>query len=107
MHVVLWMSPPRERGPATTWQPNIWDSLAHSYGLWPHPGECLCSSTEVWISNKDLSGDLVAVNAYKLGWQPKWDQERFLNSIDDEITAVQELDTVKPTLYESLLSPSK
>ncbi|KAI2463184.1 NAD(P)-binding protein [Annulohypoxylon bovei var. microspora] len=45
------------------------------------------------------SGDLVPVNALQLGWQPKWDQQRFLESIDDEIQAVQELDTINPTLF--------
>ncbi|KAI0837093.1 NAD(P)-binding protein [Hypoxylon sp. FL0890] len=48
------------------------------------------------------SGQLVPVNAYRVGWQPKWDQERFLESMDDEIQAVLELDTVKPTLFDSV-----
>ncbi|OTA57508.1 hypothetical protein K449DRAFT_437377 [Hypoxylon sp. EC38] len=50
------------------------------------------------------SGQLVPVNAYRLGWQPKWDKERFLESLDDEVQAVLELDTIKPTLFDSLLS---
>ncbi|KAK7409252.1 hypothetical protein QQX98_008562 [Neonectria punicea] len=50
------------------------------------------------------SGDMVPVNAYKLGWKPKWDEERFLGSIDDEIQAVQELDTVKMSLFDSLIA---
>ncbi|CAM1505956.1 Fc.00g115930.m01.CDS01 [Cosmosporella sp. VM-42] len=52
------------------------------------------------------SGDLVPVNARRLGWQPKWDQDRFLASIDDEIEAGLELDTVKNTLFDALLAPS-
>ncbi|KAI2628092.1 NAD(P)-binding protein [Hypomontagnella submonticulosa] len=54
-----------------------------------------------------FSGQLVPVNAYKLGWQPKWDQEKFLASIDDEVQAVRELDSVKPTVFEAILAPSK
>jgi hypothetical protein len=48
----------------------------------------------------------VPANAYALGWQPKWDKERFLESMDDEIRAVLELDTVKATLFDSLLPSS-
>ncbi|KAI1414112.1 NAD(P)-binding protein [Hypoxylon sp. FL1857] len=48
------------------------------------------------------SGQLVAVNAYQLGWQPKWDEKRFLENLDDEIQAVLELDTVKSTLFNSV-----
>ncbi|KAI1378883.1 NAD(P)-binding protein [Hypoxylon crocopeplum] len=50
------------------------------------------------------SGQLVPVNAYRLGWQPQWDKERFLESMDDEVQAVLELDTVKPTLFSSMLA---
>ena len=90
-----------------TWQRSIWDFHGRSYALWRHRGECPCSPAEACVSNEKSSGELVAVNPYKLGWQPRWDEERFLNSMNDEVTAVQELDTVKPTIYESLLSPSK
>jgi hypothetical protein len=31
------------------------------------------------------SGDLVAVNGYKLGWQPKWDEKRYLDHMDEEV----------------------
>ncbi|KAI0881295.1 NAD(P)-binding protein [Annulohypoxylon maeteangense] len=48
------------------------------------------------------SGDLVPVHPYQLGWKPQWDQKRFLESMDDEIQAVLDLDTVKPTLFDSL-----
>ncbi|KAJ3535359.1 hypothetical protein NM208_g1129 [Fusarium decemcellulare] len=47
-------------------------------------------------------GDLVPVNAFKLGWKPKWDEKRFLDSIDDEIAAVEELDTIKMSLFDSM-----
>ncbi|ESU09649.1 hypothetical protein FGSG_03560 [Fusarium graminearum PH-1] len=51
------------------------------------------------------SGQLVPENVYALGWKPKWDsEEKFLNQIDDEIKDVQELDTVKMSLFDSLVS---
>ncbi|KAF2664223.1 NAD(P)-binding protein [Microthyrium microscopicum] len=55
------------------------------------------------------SGQLVPVNAYRLGWQPKWDKERFLKNIDDEVQAVLDLDKtkVKTTVFDSLLSGEK
>jgi hypothetical protein len=36
-----------------------------------------------------------------------WDQERFLESMDDEVQSVEELDTVKPTLFDTLLASPK
>lgn len=39
----------------------------------------------------------------RLGWQPKWDEERFTDSLNDEIQAVQELDTVMSSLFDVLL----
>ncbi|KAE9369114.1 hypothetical protein N431DRAFT_469048 [Stipitochalara longipes BDJ] len=48
------------------------------------------------------SGEFVAMNAYHLGWQPKWDKERFLDSMDDEIQAVQELEKVNTTVFDAL-----
>lgn len=49
----------------------------------------------------------MAVNGYKLGWQPKWTQEMFLESIDDEVQDVLELDTAQPSsLFTTLLSSS-
>ncbi|KAI0173199.1 NAD(P)-binding protein [Hypoxylon sp. FL1284] len=44
-------------------------------------------------------GKLISAHANGLGWQPKWDKERFLNSIDDEVQSVLELGTVKSTLF--------
>ncbi|KAI1448839.1 NAD(P)-binding protein [Annulohypoxylon stygium] len=46
-------------------------------------------------------GDFVPVNAYQLGWKPQWDQQRFLNSMEEEVQAVLDLDTIKPTLFAS------
>jgi hypothetical protein len=42
---------------------------------------------------------------YELGWKPKWDsEEKLLSQIDDEIKDVQELDTVKMSLFDSLVA---
>ncbi|KAJ0278986.1 hypothetical protein COL940_006960 [Colletotrichum noveboracense] len=52
------------------------------------------------------NGELVAVNGYKLGWQPKWTQEMFLESIDDEVQDVLELDTAQTSSLFTTLLPS-
>ncbi|KAL6850631.1 hypothetical protein ACO1O0_007755 [Amphichorda felina] len=51
------------------------------------------------------SATIAPVNAYKIGWQPKWDEKRFLDNIDEEVRDVLEVDS-KPTLFSSML-PSK
>jgi len=53
------------------------------------------------------SGELVAVNAFQLSWEPKWNQERFLGNLGDEVRAVQELDTVKTTVFDVLMATGK
>lgn len=50
---------------------------------------------------------MVAVNAYKIGWKPKWDEKRFLECMDDEVVAVLELDTVKASVFNTLLANDK
>jgi hypothetical protein len=49
------------------------------------------------------SGQQVAVNPYLLGWQPKWNQKRFLDSIDDEIQAALDDKPLKSTLFDTIL----
>lgn len=49
----------------------------------------------------------MAVNAYKLGWNPKWSEKKFMDSIDDEISDVLELDTIKPTLFSGMVGSSQ
>lgn len=39
-----------------------------------------------------------------LGWQPVWDEEKFLQSTDDEILAIEELDTSRSSLFDKLHS---
>ncbi|KAK5051526.1 hypothetical protein LTR84_003178 [Exophiala bonariae] len=51
------------------------------------------------------SGDIIPVNAFKIGWQPKWTAERFLGSMDVEVQAVLEQgDKFQSTLYDSILN---
>jgi hypothetical protein len=45
---------------------------------------------------------MVPVNAFKLGWTPKWDEQKMLLSLDDEIDAVIESEEIKPTIFSSL-----
>ncbi|KAE8451665.1 hypothetical protein EG329_003122 [Mollisiaceae sp. DMI_Dod_QoI] len=52
------------------------------------------------------SGQQIPINAYQIGWQPKWDKQRCLESMDDEINAVLEFDTVPVTLFDKLLNAS-
>lgn len=54
-------------------------------------------------TNLGISGDMVAVNAYRIGWKPKWDEKRSLECMDDEVVAVLELDTVKASVFNALL----
>jgi hypothetical protein len=53
------------------------------------------------------SGDMVPVNAPRLGWQPKWNEERFLENIDAEVQSVLDFDTVPASVYDSLLADGK
>ena len=50
---------------------------------------------------------MIPVNAYKLGWQPKWDEKRFLDGLDDEVEDVLALDTVKASVFDALLKDEK
>jgi hypothetical protein len=59
------------------------------------------------MADSESSGEMVPLNAYRLGWRPKWDEERMMESLDDEIQAVQDLDIVKPTLFNTLVSEEK
>lgn len=39
-----------------------------------------------------------------LGWQSVWDEEKFLQSTDDEILAIEQLDTSRSSLFDKLHS---
>ncbi|KAI1127903.1 hypothetical protein F5Y10DRAFT_241680 [Nemania abortiva] len=41
-------------------------------------------------------------NRYPLGWQPKWDKQMLLASLDEELTATLQYDKGKTTLFDAL-----
>ncbi|KAJ4346654.1 uncharacterized protein N0V89_010585 [Didymosphaeria variabile] len=43
----------------------------------------------------------------KIGWKPKWDEEKFFRHIDDEVDAVLELGKAKSSLVDSLFAAAK
>ncbi|KAK7409299.1 hypothetical protein QQX98_008539 [Neonectria punicea] len=51
-----------------------------------------------WRTNERRSTELVPVNAYRLGWQPRWSETMLLDSVDDEIRSVQETDKAKAVI---------
>jgi len=54
------------------------------------------------------SGDNITIeNGYKIGWQPKWNKERFLQHVDDEIDAVLELGKAKSSLVDSMFESAR
>ncbi|KAI1087270.1 NAD(P)-binding protein [Rostrohypoxylon terebratum] len=69
-----------------------WDEAADELGF-PRPFIRAIGSSR---------GDFVPVNAYQIGWKPQWYQQKFLDSMDDEVQSVLDLDTVKPTLFASV-----
>ncbi|KAJ4356343.1 uncharacterized protein N0V89_004375 [Didymosphaeria variabile] len=52
------------------------------------------------------SGGLEPVNSYRLGWQPLWNDEAFLERADEEVQAVLDLDTIRTSLFDQLLRPA-
>jgi hypothetical protein len=63
---------------------------------------------ELYIKAMCMStGDLIPVNPYKIGWKPEWDEKRCLASIDDQVQAALDLDTVKASRYDTLLTSEK
>lgn len=59
------------------------------------------------MADCDISADIVADNAFKVGWKPMWDKARFLENIDDEILNVLELGKAKSSLIDSLFLAAK
>ncbi|KAF2652652.1 NAD(P)-binding protein [Lophiostoma macrostomum CBS 122681] len=50
------------------------------------------------------SGGLEPVNAYRLGWQPKWDEQMFLDHADDEVQALLDLGKVRTSLFDKIMT---
>jgi hypothetical protein len=51
---------------------------------------------------RSTRGDLKPVNSKRLGWQPVWDEEKFLASLDDEVEAVINSDEAATTAFDGL-----
>lgn len=107
MRVVLLQSPNHQSGLATRWRPTILGFRSCTCVRWGPLGKRPSPPAWACLADEWPSGDLVPVNAYRLGWKPKWDEEQFLASIDDEVQAVLELDTVKATIFDLLTSADK
>ncbi|RDW59919.1 hypothetical protein BP6252_13006 [Coleophoma cylindrospora] len=101
-----------------------WELLDHLAKALHARGLVTESKTQVWPSDEAAaealgipvqyvqilwnSGDnLTTKNTYKLGWKPQWNKERFLQHLDDEIEAVQELGMAKSSLIASLFQSAK
>lgn len=65
-----------------------------------------CHRLKNFISNETHSGDLVPVNGPRIGWQPKWDEKQYLESLDQEIQDVLDLDVLQPSTFNTLISSS-
>ena len=51
---------------------------------------------------------MIPEKKYALGWQPVWNtEEKFLQSMDDEVLAVQELDRVRSSIFDTLNTTSE
>ena len=86
-----------KRGLVTSPEPEVWPSyeVAAEHLGWP-PQHARAMATN--------AGDLVAVQAYEqLGWQPKWTEQMYLDSMDEEIDGVLEHDKFEQTLYKALM----
>ncbi|GJC90129.1 hypothetical protein ColLi_12967 [Colletotrichum liriopes] len=83
------------RGLVKDLEPQFWssyDAAADELG-WPR----------AYIRGMGTSSPkLIPLNAYKLGWKPKWGESRFMESIDDEVQAALDLDTGATSLYDSI-----
>ncbi|KAH9206114.1 hypothetical protein DL95DRAFT_488492 [Leptodontidium sp. 2 PMI_412] len=96
-----------------------WETLNRLAAAMKARGLVASSETQVWTSDEaaaeatgvpamfvdilfNSSANIIADNAFKLGWKPKWDETRFLDNIDDEIMSVLELGKAKSSLVDSL-----
>lgn len=49
------------------------------------------------------SGDIVAEKPFELGWKPQWNEKKFLESIDQEVQDVLELDSGTVSTFDALM----
>lgn len=73
--------------------------------VWPSDGEAADAMGVpaafvqlLWNSGEDLVTD----NQGRLGWEPKWDKQRFLNHMHEEVQAVLDEGKAKSSLIDSL-----
>lgn len=50
------------------------------------------------------SGGLKPVNAYSLGWKPRWDEQKFLEHADEEVEAVLGADAVRTSVFDKVMT---
>ncbi|KAI0428422.1 hypothetical protein F5Y09DRAFT_288621 [Xylaria sp. FL1042] len=95
---------------------NIADSLAsalHARGLVTEPTAKIWPSDDMAAEALELPRQYVRLmhtarvtidyeNGYPLGWQPKWNQQRLLASMDEEIAATLRHDKGKTSLFDAL-----
>ena len=55
------------------------------------------------LTNAYPSEDIIPERAFSIGWKPTWNNDRFLQNINDEIEAVIQLGSAKSSLIESFL----
>ncbi|KAL9086375.1 MAG: hypothetical protein Q9165_007161 [Trypethelium subeluteriae] len=88
------------RGLATTPDTSIWSSdeaAAEAMGV---PVQFV---QPLWNSGENIACE----KPYVIGWKPVWDKEAFLQSINDEIQAVLELNKAKSSLIDSLFESAR
>lgn len=56
------------------------------------------------ISDSIISGGLEPINAYRLGWQPKWDEQMFLSQADEEVQSILGGNTVRTSVFEKIMT---
>jgi hypothetical protein len=61
-------------------------------------------ASDIRISDRSISGGLQPINAYRLGWQPKWDEQMFLNRADEEVQAILDGNTIRTSIFEKVMT---
>ncbi|KAI9706233.1 MAG: hypothetical protein M1820_004808 [Bogoriella megaspora] len=90
----------KARGLVTSPETQIWPNdevAAESMGV---PVKYL---QPLWNSGENI----VSEKPTRIGWKPLWNNERFLENIDDEIQAVLDLGKAKSSLIDSLFESTK
>ncbi|KAH6725045.1 hypothetical protein BKA61DRAFT_688439 [Leptodontidium sp. MPI-SDFR-AT-0119] len=114
----------KEGNPPAAYISDVWTVMKHLSDVMYARGLVKEVVTPTWPSDKmaaealDLplayirametsSGEIIAINAPRLRWRPEWDQDRYLNSMDEEVRAVLKMSTIKATIFDNLLKLNK